>query len=343
MDKILDHNQSKNVNLGLYLGLTSLLLLFFGVSYYYDDETLTGDINRQSQTDTSPSLAVERRYAQYEADDDLDDTGDMVASWMEDSRDTDTYFTRVLHGSEDGQVLYEDDLVAAVSAMPARAPVHFIIFPKKPVKNLSHAVQLQHSESMLGRLMLVAEKLARKLEIVNSGYRIVINNGRDSDQVIQHLHLHVLGGQSMGWPPWPVSKNDLTDTVDVDYIDIPDDEPVVPTQVETPAAQPGLPQSQIDDPEEDAISMDSHEDASMSAAAQQSVKSLQVLDLDQIPDDKLTGSTMSQQTAITTQEVQRMAALEMDGRDQLQSQYASMQQAADQSMASPAIAPEMYG
>merc|ERR1712066_983869 len=98
-------------------------------------------------------------------------------------------------------------------------------FPKKPVKSLSHAVQLAHSEQCLGRLMLVAEQLARKFEIVNSGYRIVINNGRDSDQMIQHLHVHVLGGQSMGWPPWPVSKQDLIDkeAVDVDYVDIPDD------------------------------------------------------------------------------------------------------------------------
>ena len=50
---------------------------------------------------------------------------------------------------------------------------------------------------------------------------MVVNNGRDADQVIQHLHLHVMGGQSMGWPPWPVSKEDLIhkENVDVDYIE----------------------------------------------------------------------------------------------------------------------------
>ena len=133
MDKILDHNQSKNVNLGLYLGLTSLLLLFFGVSYYYDDETLTGDINRQSQTDTSPSLAVERRYAQYEADDDLDDTGDMVASWMEDSRDTDTYFTRVLHGSEDGQVLYRRKRISCAIGNAISKAISKLVVESLPV------------------------------------------------------------------------------------------------------------------------------------------------------------------------------------------------------------------
>ena len=74
--------------------------------------------------------------------------------------------------------------------------------------------------------MLVAEKLARELDISRSGYRIVTNQGTDADQVIQHLHLHVMGGQSMGWPPWPVSKEDLIhkENVDVDYVDIPDDD-----------------------------------------------------------------------------------------------------------------------
>ena len=165
------------------------------------------------------------RVVFYEEDE--DNVGSMLSNWLEDTdEDQETYFTRILRGNEEGDVLYEDELVAAVSAIPSRSPVHFIVFPKKPVKNLSHAAQLAKSEILLGRLMLVAEKLARELDIANSGYRIVTNNGRDADQVIQHLHLHVMGGQSMGWPPWPVDKNDLIhkENVDVDYVDIPDDE-----------------------------------------------------------------------------------------------------------------------
>jgi histidine triad (HIT) family protein len=211
----------KTVNLGLYLGLSSLLLLAIGVSFYDNglDETFNNN---------EPTLAPGNSYHRYVDDEEggEDNVGSMLSNWLEDSDDQETYFTRILRGNEEGDVLYEDELVAAVSAIPSRAPVHFIVFPKKPVKNLSHAVQLANSEILLGRLMFVAEKLARELDIANSGYRIVSNNGRDADQVIQHLHLHVIGGQSFGWPPWPVDKQDLMhkENVDVDYVDIPDDD-----------------------------------------------------------------------------------------------------------------------
>lgn len=231
MDKF--ESNPKTVNLGLYLGLSSLLLLALGVSFCDNglDETFNSEVNIKYLklfNSDEPTLAPGNSYQRYVDDEEgeEDNVGSMLSNWLEDSDDQETYFTRILRGNEEGDVLYEDELVAAVSAIPSRAPVHFIVFPKKPVKNLSHAVQLAKSEILLGRLMLVAEKLARELDIANSGYRIVSNNGRDADQVIQHLHLHVMGGQSFGWPPWPVDKQDLMhkEYVDVDYVDIPDDD-----------------------------------------------------------------------------------------------------------------------
>lgn len=215
MDKF--ESNTKTVHLGLYLGLSSLFLLFLGVTFY--------DSGLDEPNDSPMPQDSYNQHRIYDEDEE-DNVGSMLSNWLEGSEDEETYFTRILRGNEDGDVLYEDELVAAVSAIPSRAPVHFIVFPKKPVKTLSNAAQLAKSEILLGRLMLVAEKLARELDIASTGYRVVVNNGRDADQVIQHLHLHVMGGQSMGWPPWPVSKEDLIhkENVDVDYVDIPDDE-----------------------------------------------------------------------------------------------------------------------
>ena len=119
MDKF--ESNPKTVNLGLYLGLSSLLLLALGVSFYDNglDETFNSD---------EPTLASENSYQRYVDDEEgeEDNVGSMLSNWLEDSDDQETYFTRILRGNEEGDVLYEDELVAAVSAIPSRAPVHFI-------------------------------------------------------------------------------------------------------------------------------------------------------------------------------------------------------------------------
>merc|ERR1712130_590251 len=121
MDKF--ESNSKTVNLGLYLGLSSLLLLALGVTFYDSglDETFNKHENNEPRR-------PENTYQQdgFEDDEEEDNVGSMLSNWLEDSDDQETYFTRILRGNEEGDVLYEDELVAAVSAIPSRAPVHFI-------------------------------------------------------------------------------------------------------------------------------------------------------------------------------------------------------------------------
>ena len=123
MDKF--ESNSKTVNLGLYLGLFSLLLLALGVTFYDSglDETFN---NRENEHEPLPRRPENTYQQDGFEDDEEDNVGSMLSNWLEDSDDQETYFTRILRGNEEGDVLYEDELVAAVSAIPSRAPVHFI-------------------------------------------------------------------------------------------------------------------------------------------------------------------------------------------------------------------------
>lgn len=123
MDKF--ESNSKTVNLGLYLGLFSLLLLALGVTFYDSglDETFN---NRENEHEPLPHRPENTYQQDGFEDDEEDNVGSMLSNWLEDSDDQETYFTRILRGNEEGDVLYEDELVAAVSAIPSRAPVHFI-------------------------------------------------------------------------------------------------------------------------------------------------------------------------------------------------------------------------
>ena len=79
-----------------------------------------------------------------------------------------------------------------------KAPVHFLVIPRKPIPQLSSAKE--EDRDLLGHLLLVANKVAQE-QGLQQGYRVVINNGRDGAQSVYYLHLHVLGGRQMGWPP----------------------------------------------------------------------------------------------------------------------------------------------
>jgi len=79
-----------------------------------------------------------------------------------------------------------------------QAPVHFLVIPRKPIPKLSDAED--GDQGLLGHLLFVASKVASDKQLEN-GYRVVINNGRDGGQEVLHLHIHVLGGRQMKWPP----------------------------------------------------------------------------------------------------------------------------------------------
>ncbi|XP_040396235.1 histidine triad nucleotide-binding protein 2, mitochondrial [Cygnus olor] len=109
-----------------------------------------------------------------------------------------TIFSRIIARTVPATILYEDDECLAFRDVAPQAPVHFLVIPKRPIPRLS-CVEPQDAQ-LLGHLMVVAARTA-KAEGLEDGYRLVINDGKHGAQSVYHLHLHVLGGRQMGWPP----------------------------------------------------------------------------------------------------------------------------------------------
>jgi len=94
--------------------------------------------------------------------------------------------------------VYEDDLCLAFRDVAPQAPTHILVIPKKPIIRIDDA-QFE-DESLLGHLLLTVKKVAAQENLIN-GYRVVINNGNDGGQTVDHLHLHILGDRPLKWPP----------------------------------------------------------------------------------------------------------------------------------------------
>ena len=103
-------------------------------------------------------------------------------------------FCRIANG-EVGELIYEDARSVAFADINPQAPVHILVIPKVHIESLT-AVE---DENLIGHLMLVVKKLAQERGL--SGYRVVINTGDDAGQTVRHLHIHLLGGRTFGWPP----------------------------------------------------------------------------------------------------------------------------------------------
>ena len=110
-----------------------------------------------------------------------------------------TLFERIIERQIPADIVYEDDLVFAFRDINPQAPVHILLIPKKAVPRLDLAAA--EDQALLGHLLLKAPEIAKKAGINESGYRLVINNGRDAGETVPHLHCHILGGRSMAWPP----------------------------------------------------------------------------------------------------------------------------------------------
>ena len=110
----------------------------------------------------------------------------------------DTIFGRIIRKEIPARIEHEDDLCLAFHDVAPQAPVHVLVIPKKPIPSLAEAEA--GDEALLGHLVMVATQLARKLELTD-GYRLVINCGRNGGQSVDHLHVHLLGGRALGWPP----------------------------------------------------------------------------------------------------------------------------------------------
>jgi histidine triad (HIT) family protein len=111
---------------------------------------------------------------------------------------TDCLFCRILAGEIPANRVYEDEYSIAFPDINPQAPTHLLIIPKEHLA--SQARVLAEHEPMLGHLLVVAAKLAQSQKL-DKGYRVVINTGEDGGQTVHHLHVHLLGGRPMHWPP----------------------------------------------------------------------------------------------------------------------------------------------
>lgn len=111
---------------------------------------------------------------------------------------TDCLFCKILAGEIPANRVYEDEYSIAFPDINPQAPTHFLIVPKEHLA--SQAKALVEHEQLLGHLLVVAANLARSRKL-DKGYRIVINTGEDGGQTVHHLHVHLLGGRPMHWPP----------------------------------------------------------------------------------------------------------------------------------------------
>lgn len=110
----------------------------------------------------------------------------------------DTIFGKIIRREIPADIVYEDELCLAFKDVHPQAPVHVLVIPKKPIAQLPDADSQDHA--LMGHLLLTVKRVAEQLGLTN-GYRTVINTGDDGGQTVYHLHLHILGGRSMAWPP----------------------------------------------------------------------------------------------------------------------------------------------
>jgi histidine triad (HIT) family protein len=109
-----------------------------------------------------------------------------------------TIFKRIIDREIPATIVHEDDLCLAFRDVNPQAPTHVLVIPKKEIPSLADAGD--DDAALLGHLLVTAKKVAAQLGLEN-GYRTVINCGRDGGQSVDHLHVHVLGGRSLAWPP----------------------------------------------------------------------------------------------------------------------------------------------
>ncbi len=109
-----------------------------------------------------------------------------------------TIFSKIIQRQIPADIVYEDDLALAFKDVNPQAPVHILVIPKRRVTKLEDAEP--QDQDLLGHLLLTAKNVAQQAGLTK-GYRIVINNGVDGGQTVDHLHLHILGSRQMNWPP----------------------------------------------------------------------------------------------------------------------------------------------
>lgn len=112
---------------------------------------------------------------------------------------TDCIFCKIIAGDIPGDIVYQDDEVLAFRDLNPQAPTHILIIPKQHIATTNDITPEQ--AELAGKLILAAQKIAHEEGIAESGYRTVLNCNAGAGQSVYHIHLHLLGGRPMGWPP----------------------------------------------------------------------------------------------------------------------------------------------
>lgn len=110
-----------------------------------------------------------------------------------------TIFSKIVRGEIPARVVHDDPHCMAFHDVAPQAPVHVLVIPKKPIESLVSISQ--GDAALLGHLWTIIPQIAKQLELEASGYRVVVNCGRDGGQSVDHLHFHIMGGRPMHWPP----------------------------------------------------------------------------------------------------------------------------------------------
>lgn len=111
----------------------------------------------------------------------------------------DCIFCEIVHKRMQSDIVYEDPDVVAFSDINPQAPVHVLVVPRLHIESVQDLSTDQ--VELMGKMIMVAKEIARKTNVDESGFRLVINNGVNGGQTVSHLHLHLLGGRRMTWPP----------------------------------------------------------------------------------------------------------------------------------------------
>lgn len=108
-------------------------------------------------------------------------------------------FCKIIKKEIPAKIIFEDNKVLAFEDIKPQAPVHIVIIPKAHIEKLSDIKE--ETAAVIGRLIVAANNIAKEKNIKESGYRVLFNCGPDAGQAVSHLHLHLLGGRIMAWPP----------------------------------------------------------------------------------------------------------------------------------------------
>ena len=119
-----------------------------------------------------------------------------------------TIFTKIINREIPATIVYEDEHTLAFEDINPQAPFHVLIIPKKVIPTINDINE--QNASLVGNLYIVAAKLAKQHGFADDGYRVVMNCNQHGGQTVYHIHLHMLAGKEMGWPPYQDTKKENT-------------------------------------------------------------------------------------------------------------------------------------